>query len=216
MNIIKFFNTNEGFISAILSTLSILFSIIAVIISTSISKKQTQVMLFERRLKIYSEFHKAYEVCSQFIKIAKNVSYLHRCQFAYILLFDRNSEEFKICGQIQSIRFKEEQESNMEQKKLLKEKWMKKAEELMNPYIVFSQNIEIIKREFHLLYSNDIEQHLVKLIDSYVNLYLSHPYWTNGEYDMFISETEAIINDVKSCKIIEKLEKETLSKKRYI
>ena len=52
---IEWCNTNEGFASIAISTVSVITAIVALCISNSIAKKQNRISLFEKRLECYQK-----------------------------------------------------------------------------------------------------------------------------------------------------------------
>ena len=54
MRIVEFCNSNSGFISAVLATLSFVLSAVAIFISVQTSTHQAQISLLEKRFDIYS------------------------------------------------------------------------------------------------------------------------------------------------------------------
>ena len=53
MRIVEFCNSNSGFISAVLATLSFVLSAVAIFISVQTSTHQAQISLLEKRFDIY-------------------------------------------------------------------------------------------------------------------------------------------------------------------
>ena len=58
MRIVEFCNSNSGFISAVLATLSFVLSAVAIFISVQTSTHQAQISLLEKRFDIYSKIQK--------------------------------------------------------------------------------------------------------------------------------------------------------------
>ena len=55
-NLINWCNTNGGFLSAILSVVTLIISIVAIWVSISVSRKQNRIALFEKRATLHSKF----------------------------------------------------------------------------------------------------------------------------------------------------------------
>ncbi|MBN2284903.1 MAG: hypothetical protein JXI43_00540 [Tissierellales bacterium] len=52
---IEWFNNNQGFMSAILSIVGVIISVVAIWISINVSKKQNRIALFDRKYDVYKE-----------------------------------------------------------------------------------------------------------------------------------------------------------------
>ena len=52
---IEWFNNNQGFMSAILSIVGVIISVVAIWISINVSKKQNRIALFDRKFDVYKE-----------------------------------------------------------------------------------------------------------------------------------------------------------------
>lgn len=88
-DIIKFCNTNVGFLSAVTSLLSIVLAAIAIFISINVSKRQCRISLLDQRIKVIESID---VFCKSLYKDSFDLSKHKRISKAQITsLFDKDS-----------------------------------------------------------------------------------------------------------------------------
>ena len=99
MRIVEFCNSNSGFISAVLATLSFVLSAVVIFISVQTSTHQAQI-----RFDIYSKIQKICSFIEKFPAAAQDKSYIGRCSIACAFLYPLGTKEYNICQEINAIK----------------------------------------------------------------------------------------------------------------
>ena len=130
MRIVEFCNSNSGFISAVLATLSFVLSAVAIFISVQTSTHQAQISLLEKRFDIYSKIQKICSFIEKFPAAAQDKSYIGRCSLACAFLYPLGTKEYNICQEINAIKKCAISAESLEAKKTLEKEWMNEADKL--------------------------------------------------------------------------------------
>ena len=181
MRIVEFCNSNSGFISAVLATLSFVLSAVAIFISVQTSTHQAQISLLEKRFDIYSKIQKICSFIEKFPAAAQDKSYIGRCSLACAFLYPLGTKEYNICQEINAIKKCAISAESLEAKKTLEKEWMNEADKLFEFCAIEMRNNLELQNSVHLLYSPDIEKCVKKLLSIYESFQLGHVYFTNEE-----------------------------------
>lgn len=199
-------NDNQGFISVILAVVSLFLSFLAIKISISSSKGQIQAQLFERRIDVYSRIKKIYIACEKMVEEYDIESHSYFLKLSYFIskLFDLNSEEFKAATEL--LKMKDEELTDKE-----KEIWLDKFCEIIIYDYQTENELENLRTQIHLIYSVEVEEVLVKLLDLYQELRME--VWNSDEkqLDILINKIKNTISEIKNEKIFKKMDEETIS-----
>lgn len=212
MIIIVFFNDNEGFISAILSAISIGLSVWALFYSINLGKRQNQIALLEKRAEIYQELLRIYGVCRDYPKRAKDSSYIGKLSMACAFLHSVNSKEYMICTKLRKLQKKELVTQDKNEKEKLQKKWIKTADELVDYAIRETELMDKLRTQMHLLYTEDIEAVGKEIIDIYEQFSIGFSGMDDEQLVEIINNMTAIIEKAEREFFIENLEKQTLLK----
>lgn len=213
MRIVEFCNSNSGFISAVLATLSFVLSAVAIFISVQTSTHQAQISLLEKRFDIYSKIQKICSFIEKFPAAAQDKSYIGRCSLACAFLYPLGTKEYNICQEINAIKKCAISAESLEAKKTLEKEWMNEADKLFEFCAIEMRNNLELQNSVHLLYSPDIEKCVKKLLSIYESFQLGHVYFTNAEFDSAIQKIIQVSNEIQLSYLLESIEQETLKRK---
>lgn len=216
--LVELCNNNQGFISAILTIGSLLLSVIAIIISLSISKGQVQAQLLERRINVYSNVKEVYTIAKELLEKTKgNYSYYRKMGLITAILFLYNSNEYntavKLMDLYQEIKKREAEGNDKNDEYLnLLEECVDTNIEMLNYESSINKELENLKTYLHLLYSKDVNESLVRLIENYQEF--RKDLWDLDEKKLEerFNNLEAVFNKVNTENVFLKMDKETTSK----
>lgn len=214
MNIVEFFNSNNGFISAILAILSFILSAVAILISVKTANLQIQISLLEKRLDVFNKVQKICSFVEKFPVAAQKQSYIGKCSLSCTFLYQLGSKEYNICKKLNSIKKHAITTENLEIKDTLEKEWMHMADELFEFCVIEMRNNSELQNNLHFLYTSGIEERVRRLLGTYEAFLFGHVYFTDAEFDSAIQEMIQMSNVVHASSLLEDMEKKTIKRKQ--
>lgn len=210
--IINWCNENYGFITAILTVISISLSMIAVFTSIKFSKVQIQTSMFEYRHSVYVEIERIYDICKKFCKDENRGNYISNRRYSSILLFKVCSEEFRTCEKMLQIE-KDIIKGDKDIEKL-KLEFLTLGNKMVPDIERESQLIHKIKSGFYLLYPEEYHESVTTLLEEYEQLYSFHFIANEEVFDDLIQRMKATIDKLEGKEFSKMMVNFTLKNKK--
>lgn len=164
---VEFLNANSGFASIVLAVLSLVFSLIAILVSIGIAKQQTQVSLFEKRLEIYNYIENCCNLISHLSFAAKQNKFELLFFYASTYLYPIGSEEKSLAGKIFDVDVQLSHEMDPEKRALLEKQRASLAVRLIPFSAAESQKIARIMSNAHFLFCPSTAHKAVQVLSTY-------------------------------------------------
>lgn len=216
MRIVEFCNSNSGFMDAILATLSLALSVIAVLISVDTANRQIQISLLENRLDVYKHIQKICSFIERFPVAAQNRPYIGKCTLASAFLYQVGSKEYNICKEINLIKKRAVSIEELEMKSALEKEWMDMADNLFEFCATETRNNSELQNNLHFLFDSNTEECVKKIIPIYEVFLVGHVYFNDAEFNSAIEDMIQVSNEVHLSSLLKNIEQQTLKRKQSI
>lgn len=211
--LVELCNNNQGFISAVLAVVSIFLSFLAIKISISTSKGQVQAQILERRIAVYSKLKVVYNICNRLVANA-SVELPHHMKLRRYVddLFLYNTVEYHTAYKLTYLKpILDASDLNRDEDTKLVEEWSDKFFEITKYEIAIKQELEELKTQVHLLYSEEIEKYILEFLEKYQEFRWDIYDTDEEQLKRRIENLQVSLDKLDSNKVFDKMDKETTS-----
>lgn len=177
-------NENEGFFSLILSIIAIVISIIAI-------KAQNKGVVFEKRLRLYTDTYRIYKKCNIIVQVCPGKEKYAQKNEISSVLFRINSREAEILSELKNEAENRPSQLLDEYISIYIESYMKENERRIDDAYIF--------------YQYDIAHYLDQLFSYYDYLLAAVPTLEKREIDKWIEEVKKILDVIDRGSILKKM-----------
>lgn len=213
LGIVDLCNQNQGFVSALLTISALILSFIAIVISVLTSKSQVQAQLLERRITVYSKFKEVYSVCNRIIdNIDVKLPYYLKLRLFVGELFLYNTAEYHIAYRLTYLKpLLDTSDLNTDEDTKLIEEWSDKFFEITKYETSIRRELEELKTEIHLLFSEEIENNILELLEKYQEFRWDIYDVNETQLKRRIENLKVAFDRIDNNIIFDKMDKETTS-----
>ena len=209
---VEFLNANSGFASIILAALSLVSSLIAILVSISIAKQQTQVSLFEKRLEIYNYVEKCCLLIKRFPVVANRKKSKGLFYSASIFLYPLGSKEKTLSDKVSEIDSQLALNPTPEIRKSLDNQRDVLTEGFVPFCISESQVLTKYVNSSTFLFRPQTADKAMKVLSLYETFLLGAPLFEASEFEEQIKAMKALSDEIDLDALLHDMGNEVMSK----